>query len=377
MGSRTEEASQIIRDNILKLPSFVGRGLKYYAAGRIYTPKPVTLNLGVAGRCNSRCIMCSIWKKSSGQEPTLGEIREILGNPLLNRLQTVALTGGESTLREDLGQVVQTILDTNRGIREIWIITNGLEPSAVRQRVRDILNLTATRRLSGFSVQISLDGFGPTHERIRRVPQAFERVKETIELLKDLQAGSPFGIHLKCVVQKLNVSDLPNISRFARNMEVPIDFAPVAPVLGAEDCFEEQLMPSSDQLCELREFFGDRERHHIRLPTIAFWEDYFRIIAGGRRSIPCALVYHSLTVGAEGDVGICGDRRSAYGNLRDGTVDKIWYSQRAETIRKHMRKHVCPSCATSCNMPFSLSYEFFYFARFLVREESKRLLRRS
>jgi len=61
--------------------------------------------------------MCSIWKTKPKEKPTLGEIQKIFTNPLLDHLETVILSGGEPTLRKDLAQIVQIILDSNPRIK--------------------------------------------------------------------------------------------------------------------------------------------------------------------------------------------------------------------------------------------------------------------
>jgi len=320
--------------------------------------------------------MCSRWKAKPGQEPSLGEVKEIFTNPLLNRLETVILSGGEPTLRNDLAQIVQVILDSNPGIKEIWFITNGLEPSLVKERAKDILELPAYSRLKIFGVEVSLDGYGDIHERIRRVPRAFDRVNETLKVLKSLQLHSPLSILLNCVVQKLNASNLPQIAKFAREMEIPINFSPVVQSSGIEDSFKEHLKLRDNQLRELENFFNHQMKHSIRrLPTIAFWQDYFRIIRGERRRIPCTLLYHSLTIDSEGNLVVCGNESLVYGNVHNTAIDKIWYSEKAERLRKKAKKYICPACPSSCNTTFSLKYEFFYFAKFLMMRALRRFFR--
>jgi len=371
MGNRPksvgEEVGQIIKKNISRLTFFIGRGINYYCAGHIYIPKPVIFTLGITRRCNSKCIMCSIWKGEPKGELSLGEIQEIFTNPLLNRLETVILSGGEPTLREDMAQIVQVILDSNPRIRQMWFITNGLEPSLVGQRVKDILHLPAYSQLEKFAIEVSLDGYGDTHERIRRVPQAFDRVNETLKILKGLQLNSPFGIQLNCVVQKLNVGNLLRLSQFAQEMELPITFGPVVKILGNVKDFKEHLMPSEDQLKELKNFFSHQIENNIKLPTVVFWQDYFRIIRGEKRRTPCALLYHSLIMDAEGNLFVCGNESLVYGNVHNSAIDKIWYSQEVKRLRKKAKKYICPRCATSCNTTFSLRYEFFYFTWLLLK----------
>jgi len=373
------EADQITVKHMLKSPYYLIRGIGYYAAGRIYTPKPVHLEFLVTRKCNSRCIMCSIWETGdSVKELALGEIREILSNPLFDSLKWVTLSGGEPTLRENLAQVAETILDCQPGIKQMDIDTNGLEPSLVSQRVKQILSLPAYRRLDSFSVGISLDGYGAIHEKIRRVPRAFARVNETIQVLKELQISSPFYIYLNCVVQPLNLGSLPQLSEFALELELPIVFNPIllSDFFVDNDHSKQQLMLSHDQLEELENFLAN-PLHNLPPTKIAFWQDYFRIIRGGRRRSPCALLYYAVFLDADGTLFICpADKSLIYGNVRDAPADKIWYSTEAEEKRERAKKCFCPTCTTACNISWSFSHEFFHYAGFLMKEKGRRLSRK-
>ncbi len=159
-------------------------------------------------------------------------------------------------------------------------------------------------------------------------------------------------------------------------MEIPINFSPVVQSSGIEDSFKEHLKLRDNQLRELENFFNHQMKHSIRrLPTIAFWQDYFRIIRGERRRIPCTLLYHSLTIDSEGNLVVCGNESLVYGNVHNTAIDKIWYSEKAERLRKKAKKYICPACPSSCNTTFSLKYEFFYFAKFLMMRALRRFFR--
>ncbi len=138
------EAPQVRRgpitiENLLKLPLYFVRGIKYHAAGRYYTPKPLYSTLRVTRRCDSRCVMCSDWKtQDNGKELTPAEIGEIYSNSLFSSLEKFALSGGEATLREDLVQIAQTILDSCPNIREMALLTNGLQPTLVVEKVKEL-----------------------------------------------------------------------------------------------------------------------------------------------------------------------------------------------------------------------------------------------
>lgn len=369
-------ASHVIRQNIVRLPSFIGKGLGYHMAGPLHTPKPSRLGLRVTNTCNARCIMCPIWRTGkSVKELTPSEIREVLSSPLLDSLDSVILTGGEPTLREDLAEIAGVILDSRPKIERLAINTNGLEPSRVTQQVKDISSLSHSRAAE-FTVCISLDGCGTTHEKIRGVPHAFERVSETIRLLKELRMQLPFSIHLNCVVQPLNIDELPLLSKFAQEMELPIQFFPVYVFDSLSDNDKQQLRMTPEQMEDIKLFLGSPQ-YDLTLMWAAFWQDYFRVLQGERRRIPCALLYHNVSLHADGTLLVCETEQSlAYGNVHDAPIDKIWYSAKAKMLRERVKRNYCPDCTMACDLSFSLGQEFFYFARFLLKEKGKALLRK-
>lgn len=364
-------------ENLLKLPLYFVRGLKYHAAGRVYTPKPLFSTLVVTHRCNSRCIMCSYWKRQDSEKDlTVTEIGEIFRNPLFSSLETIALSGGEPILREDLVQIAQAILDSCPQIKGMTLLTNGLEPSLVVKKVKELLALTNTRRLNRFSVSVSLDGCGATHEKIRGIPQAFEKVSETIDRLKRLQHQTPFYLSSACVVQPLNINNLVELSDFGEELGLPITFAPVcvSDVLLRDAATKDSLKFTDDQVKQLKTSFDRKQEKNLQPSNVPFWREYFSIINGKKRRLPCFLVHHFAGVDSDGTLYMCAaDSSLVYGNVRDESPDKIWYSVRAKEVRKRAEKYFCPSCTVCCNTAFSFSHEFFYYAGFLLKEKTRKL----
>jgi len=375
--NEVDSLTQLIRLYMPKLPSLVIKGLGYRMAGSLYTPKPARLGLKVTNRCNARCIMCPGWRMDDGgKELTVSEIREVVSNPLFDSLERFSFGGGEPTIREDLAEIAEVVLDARPGIKRFGISTNGLQPSRVRQQVMSLADITHKRSVE-FSVAVSIDGYRDTHDRIRRVPHAFDKVNETILLLKELRMQLPFNMHLNTVVQQLNISELPQLYEFARELELKIQFIPaIAALLAENDDDRQKLELNPLQIEEMKLFLNNPQ--HTMLPVwAAFWQEYFRVIQGGRRRFPCALLYHSVHLHSDGNLFICGVHEPMIlGNIHDAPADEIWYSDEAKRIRERVKENYCPNCVNSCDIPFSLGEEFFYFARFLMKEEFKKLLRR-
>lgn len=376
---RDTRPDQLTAINLMKLPSYVASGVRYHAAGRIYTPKPVYLNLRVTQRCNSMCVMCSDWKsQNSSSELTVAQIGETLRNPLFNSVEKFVLGGGEATLRGDLVEIAEAALDSCPSVKEMLLLTNGLEPDLVMKRARELLALHNRYGLKKFAVSVSIDGCGGVHEKIRRVPQAFERVSETIKRLKELQRETPFYLGLVCVVQPLNVGDLGRLSDFVKELGLPITFVPVY----AGDHFvkdpreQDALRFTAEQLDELKLIFKQRIESRLMPADVPFWREYFAMVDGQKRKMPCFLCYHYARLDSDGKLYSCYiDNSSVYGSVLDTPPDRLWFSEKTKETRKRIERDFCPSCTIHCDMAYCFSQEFFYYARFLLKEKSRELFR--
>ena len=378
-GKQGMRSAPITVSNLMKVPLYLARGIRYHATGRIYTPKPVYLNLRVTQRCNSKCVMCSDWKsQNSSSELTVAQIGEALRNPLFSSVEKFALSGGEPMVREELVQIAEAALDSCPRINEMLLLTNGLEPDLVMKRTRELLALHNRYGLKKFAVSVSIDGYGGVHEKIRRVPQAFERVSETIKRLKELQRDTPFYMGLVCVIQPLNVSDLVRLSDFVKELGLPITFVPVY----AGDHFvkdpreQDALRFTAEQLDELKLIFKQRIESRLMPADVPFWREYFAIVDGQKRKMPCFLCYHYARLDSDGNLYSCYiDSSSVYGSVLDTPPDRLWFSEKTKKTRKRIERDFCPRCTIHCDMAYSFSQEFFYYAKFLLKEKSGELFR--
>jgi len=76
---------------------------------------PLTIrfvNYLITWKCNSRCMMCNIWKKgpSAQKELQIDEIENLFADPLLSKLEWIQLSGGEPFLRKDIAEIVRILL---------------------------------------------------------------------------------------------------------------------------------------------------------------------------------------------------------------------------------------------------------------------------
>ncbi|MCJ7523310.1 MAG: radical SAM protein, partial [Dehalococcoidia bacterium] len=310
-------------------------------------------------------------------ELTLDEIREIVSNRLFKSVEKVSLSGGEPTLRDDLIDIAQTAVERLPRIKEIIYLTNGLEPDLIIPKAKELLMLVRSSGSIKLSMSVSIDGCGETHEQIRRVPDAFERVGETLRRLKDLQRTTPFYLGCVCVVQPLNVGNLVQVSDFCQGLDLPLTLVPVWPGRLFVDSVaaSDALRMTGAQLDSLENVLQHEIQERLLPANIPFWREYFKITGGEKRKLPCFLLHHYARLDADGTLGACYvDSSTEYGSALDKPADVLWYSDYAKEKRKKIRAQFCPDCTIYCDLAFAFSHEFFYYAKFLLKEKSRKLL---
>src|SRR5687768_2836918 len=124
-----------------------------------------TVILFVTSRCNAFCKTCFYHEElNQPGDMTFAQIERI--SRTMPPITDLWLSGGEPTLRRDVTPIIDAFVDNN-GVRRIIIPTNGLIKARVREIVDDALGSHPEVDLY---LNIALDGYGGTHDRIRGVP---------------------------------------------------------------------------------------------------------------------------------------------------------------------------------------------------------------
>ena len=144
-------------------------------------------------RCNCRCLMCDIWKTTATRELTLADLARHAEDLSKLRLEWVVFSGGEPLMHSNLAQLCRFFRD--RSIR-LTLLTTGLllarHAAMVAEEFDDVI--------------VSLDGPPSIHDRIRRVPGAYDALAAGIEALHRLRPALP--ISARCTVQHHNCRHL-------------------------------------------------------------------------------------------------------------------------------------------------------------------------
>jgi MoaA/NifB/PqqE/SkfB family radical SAM enzyme len=141
--------------------------------------------------------MCDIWKGNNNvQQLNESDIEKLLISLKELKTRLVVMSGGEALMHPNFFRLCD-ILQNNK--IKISVLSTGL---LLQKYAKEIINKTD-------EVIVSLDGSKEVHDKIRNIPDAFNKLKEGVQELKNLNNG--YRITARCVIQKENFNDLPNI----------------------------------------------------------------------------------------------------------------------------------------------------------------------
>lgn len=149
-------------------------------------------------RCNSKCQMCYIWKNPTEpkEEVSLATLSKLPGG-----FDNLNVSGGEPTLRKDLGEIIDIVYPKAR-ITEIS--SNGLHPERLVPIIKKYPNI---------KVRFSLEGDRETSDAIRGEKNGYETKVAGLRMLKEA-GGTDLGFAM--VIQDENVAQLVDVYEFAR-----------------------------------------------------------------------------------------------------------------------------------------------------------------
>ncbi|HEX6730326.1 MAG TPA: radical SAM protein [Pyrinomonadaceae bacterium] len=170
-----------------------------------------TVILFVTSRCNALCQTCFYHEElNQPGDMTFAQIEKI--SRTMPAITDLWLSGGEPTLRHDISRIIDAFV-ANNGVNRVIIPTNGLIKSRVYEIVRSALKTNPNIDLY---LNVALDGYGETHDRIRGVPGNWQKTLDCIESLYPLktQFSDRFRLNVNTVVCAENYTEIEKLSEF-------------------------------------------------------------------------------------------------------------------------------------------------------------------
>ena len=308
--------------------------------------------------CNCRCVMCDIWKGNHDlKQLTEKDISGLLQT--LNKFETqqVLMSGGEALLNPNFFRFCEIL---KKEKIKISLLTTGL---TIKKNAAQLVKWVD-------DIIISLDGDEATHDLIRNIPGAFNKLKEGIQAIRAIDPK--FKITGRTVIQQLNFKYWPQIIDSAKAIGMdkisflPADVSSTAfnrNVAWGEEKQDEILLSESN-LAELKTIMEDlfiKYSNDFKNNFIAespekiqkiyqYYAAYYGLCDFPYKK--CNAPWVSTVIEADGTVRPC-FFHTAYGNIKTDSLDKIINSKSAIHFRKHLemdKNETCIKCVCYLNL---------------------------
>lgn len=330
-------------------------------------PKNVTFN--ITNCCNSRCITCNTWRRKSINELSTEEAKYVLHQVRKIGVTGVTFAGGEPLLRKDLPEIIKTASQLN--FKRISLVSNGFLLDSQLAKVLIDNGLT--------DFNLSMDGTGKTHDKIRGIKGASEKVMTSIALLTKLRdSGHNCQISILCTFMDLNLREIINIVSISIKLKIKLFFNLLdnSPYFFSGVDFSDLLIKNTQQLDLIIESLHKiKKKQYWLLPqlhtSLEFAKQHYRqqTSTSNRNKKTCYLGFISVYIGPHGEVYSGCWTLPPVGNLTEKNLKDILSSEDYQNRLRAMLLGRCPGC--TCNYDLNLLQNPKILLREFLQERKK------
>jgi sulfatase maturation enzyme AslB (radical SAM superfamily) len=301
---------------------------------------------------------------------TLAQLEPAIAHPFWGAVENLNISGGEPTTRNDLPEMVELFHRHLPRMRKIGINTTGLTPHRAIPMLTRIVKFCVDRQLP-VSIRVSLDGIGAIHDQVRHVSSGFERACETIEAMQRLAADHPgFQFGVASTIFAKNLDEARNILAWtrAKKLDVVFNMLRFTDAMLNNKELEAEIGFREREEAFMREFFLERVHEESVLSGQAFlYLHYAEMIANGyHRTMPCPFQTQGLLLNPYGDLYFC-ENSESIGNVLTTPAADLYFKAESLAHREEIKKRVCPTCLSPCQVNVGAMKQVVPYAKFLVR----------
>ncbi|WP_282134432.1 polysaccharide pyruvyl transferase family protein [Seonamhaeicola maritimus] len=371
-----KKLSKYKREFLFLRKLYLGKELTFPTLILDSSSKPTVLNLNIIDSCNSKCTMCNIWKRDEAIEISPEQLKTVLSDDLYSELLHVGVTGGEPTLREDLPDVYQKIIEAVPNIKGLSLITNAIIEDDVRKRILGVKHVCDSHSVP-FSAMISIDGVGKAHDDVRGTKGNFKTAVSVYNYLRDeLKIPVEFG----CTISKINAWDADDLLFYAKQNDMYGRFRVAETInrLYNQDRGKVIRNFDNDETYNLLLFF-EKLKHSFETNSTykRTYSSIQNILQGGDRLIGCPYHNNGIVLGSKGQISYCAPKSKEIGNVLEQSSQDVYKEQFAE--KKRILNENCSSCIHDYHAPITqreinLQKDEQFYANYLKIEKTNRIV---
>lgn len=289
--------------------------------------------VNVTNICDARCVMCNIWKNRESSDSWLQP--EWLAS--VRPLSTISFAGGEPFLHKKIVDIVRVVHEKNPSAKVVFS-TNGFRTNIIVQKVSEILSFHPNLQIT-----ISLDGVGETHDRIRGIPGAWQKVNATFDQLGTIGLRRR---NFAFTITRENVAQLGAVFQHTRAKGAGLSLA-----VAQSSRFLNVEIPRLDAEV-LRPHLEPIIVEHLKSNKPSDWARAFfqygllKYLETGRRPLACDAFTHQFMISQTGEVMSCHPLLIPAGRLSERSLESILNSAACRKSADELRS--CHACWEVC-----------------------------
>lgn len=251
-------------------------------------------------RCNSKCTICNIWKKTPKTDLDPEIVEKVLQSKVLSKSSSFILTGGEFILHPECDKILSLL---NKNGKNYILLSNGLLPKKLIEIVREF----KIKKLS-----LSLDGTPETYRKIRGV-DGYQHIGEIVEELRDDNVHISIGYTISPWNSR---NDLLHVMDFCAKNAVSLNVG---------------------YYCNMEYYDVSKQKEALYKIDDLFSNPYHKLYplwASGSLNMPCLGIFLRPVIRPNGDVDICEPLQIKLGNLHESDLEEIWRNRRTKMLQK-------------------------------------------
>jgi len=326
----------------------------------------------LTSKCNSNCGHCFNYSRRKNLELTLDQIDTLTRSA--GNLYWVLLTGGEPFLRKDIDKIAE-LWSKNAGARQIKMPTNGSLTDTMYAKTRSMIKKCSD---SLITINFSIDGIGPEHDKIRNHPGLFKKLIKSYNKLKTLEKENKnLTLTATITVSNSNQYNLAEIHNFIKN-NMGIKNTSIVLTRGFPRKDKEKQVSSqnydlirklidSDLLKNEGGYYNFLESSFINAKTMSQRNLALKIHSNKKikRDFYCSAGNLNAVIFENGDVSPC-ELLPPIANLNefDYNFRNLWLSKKADNIRRDISKKEC-ICTHECFLNTSVISNLGFYPEIL------------
>lgn len=307
------------------------------------------LILYITSKCNSKCNTCFYRDNLNKpqKELSLSHIEAIINS--LPKTLCLLITGGEPFLREDLKDILMLTSD-NSNVLSVAINTNGTRPDYIYSVMHNLLSKRRHPKL--YQINVSLDSFRDTHNRIRGV-DCYDSAVMTLNKISGLRNKfKNFRVAINTVISKDNIEEIYSFANyFYENMDLDFHYFEIIrgdPKLSDLLLLEDKKIKNFyDDIVLVQEKYFRKQR--IRNISLAmkrlrhiYWLQYKNYFENMKWDINCLAGKKTFVIYEDGKFSICELREPILG-LSDFSFN-VKEALNSRIVKDEIRKTKSANC---------------------------------